>query len=208
MTEEQAHYLRQLIRSLESAGIPGRRIGDLTAEIAAHLADAQTDPLAEFGTPSELADSLADDERGLPKWLRSLPARLAGVTLIMAAADVILAGILNRNVTAGSLGRAIGIGVLTIALRHGMGRRLDGRSMWSAVTPSTIAVAFGGAALLALPTPIDVVIGSPSPVMALGIAAPLAAAGILVLWLAEGRIRFPEGSEHLESLLRVAAPTV
>lgn len=66
MTDATWHYLAQLVVALRQYGVRGARIGDHVAEIAQHLDDSDTDPVAEFGTPGELAAQLAEDERRIP----------------------------------------------------------------------------------------------------------------------------------------------
>ena len=202
MPSAHEQYLRQLMRSLEAAGLSGRRIGGLTAEIAAHLADTDADPVEELGTPAELAKSLAADEHQVPLWLRSLPTRVVAMTMIMVAMDFVLAALLDRPVTSGSLSQATGIGALTLIFRRVAGVRLDGRSMWSAITPTTIAVLLGGAAIISTAAMTSTTLASPNPIEASIVGVPLAAGGVALLWASEGRIQFPAGSEYLKRLAR------
>lgn len=206
MTDATWNYLAQLVVALRQYGVRGARIGDHVAEIAQHLDDSDADPIAELGTPGELAARLAEDERRIPAWMRSFLVRLATMTLAMVGVAIAMSALTGdagrASVTLGSIMGAAGLGLLIVTLSRLFVDRLDGRSAWSVVRWPVVAVWLGGSVLVTLAGAADHVIAEWSRSTALIVAVVLLGVGIVFAALADSPIRFPPHAKHLDRLRR------
>ncbi|MEU6130281.1 hypothetical protein ABZ805_14010 [Saccharopolyspora sp. NPDC047091] len=75
MTIEAQKYRDELLIALRGHEISGARVGDVLAEVEAHLAESGEDPVEAFGTPREYAAHVAAQLEGDPA-KRSRPAVL------------------------------------------------------------------------------------------------------------------------------------
>ena len=206
MSETTWHYLAQLVVALRQYGVRGARIGDHVAEIAQHLDDSDADPVAEFGTPGELAARLAADENRIPAWMRSFMVRLATMTVAMAGVAIGMSAFAGdsegASVTIGGIMGAVGLGLLIVTLSRLLVDRLDGRSAWPAVRWPVVGVWLIGSVVVATAGAADhVVVDWPRPaallagVLLFGIGSGSAA-------LADSPVRFPPHAKHLDRLRR------
>ncbi len=206
MTDATWHYLAQLVVALRQYGVRGDRIGDHVAELADHLADSDADPVAEFGTPGELAARLAEDERRIPGWMRSFLVRLVAMTLAMAGVAIAMSALTGdterASVTLGGIAGAVGLGLLIVTLSRIFADRLDGRSAWSVVRWPIVAAWLGGSVLVSIVGAADHIVAEWSRPTALIVAMALLGVGIGFAALADSPVRFPPHARHLDRLRR------
>lgn len=202
MEHEQWRYLQLLLRALREEGVPGERVGELVAEMATHIEDGDVDPVAEFGRPGLLAAELAGRERRVPRLMRSASIRLGSLAGAMIGAAALVAGFRSdpAEITAGMIGLALGQAILIVGIAHLTIRKVDGRSMASAITPATLGVLLGGAAVVATLASSDAVVLRLARPTALGLGVVLLSAGLLIAWLVDRQVRFPEHAQHLDRL--------
>ncbi len=206
MTDATWHYLAQLVVALRQYGVRGARIGDHVAEVAQHLDDSDADPVAEFGTPGELAARLAEDERLVPAWMRSLLVRLTTTTLAMAGVAIGMSALTGdgdgASVTLGDVVGSVGLGLLIVTLTRLFADRLDGRTAWSVVRWPIVGVWLGGSVLITTVGATDHVIAEWSRSNALIVAVVMVGVGIGSAALADSPVRFPPHARHLDRLRR------
>lgn len=125
-------YRDKLLVALRLREVPGDRIGEVLAEVEAHVAETGEDPVEAFGTPRRYADEVMRAIGGRRPWTMS-PATAANVLLIAVAsfaATSLTVGGLTRvlgeggqrfglgPVTQLGLGLAIAALVMTMLVRH------------------------------------------------------------------------------------------
>ncbi len=206
MTDATWRYLAQLVIALRQYGVRGARIGDHVAEIAQHLEESGADPVAEFGTPGELAARLAEDEQRIPAWMRSFVVRLATMSLAMAGVAIGMSAFTGdgerASITLGGITGAVGLGLMILTLSRLFADGLDGRSAWSVVRRPVVAVWLGGSVLVSIVGAADYVIAEWLRPNALVVAVLLVVIGIGFAALADSPVRFPAHAKHLDRLRR------
>lgn len=65
-------YIDNLMLALRIRNVPGGRIGQIVAEVEAHLAESGEDPVDAFGKPSEYAKAWADDAERSLDWTKRI----------------------------------------------------------------------------------------------------------------------------------------
>lgn len=85
-TSDQAReaYCDKLLLALRMRDVPGDRIGEVLAEVEAHLAETGEDPVEAFGPPATYAAAVADVPGARSPW-RIGPGVVVGSVLIAVA---------------------------------------------------------------------------------------------------------------------------
>lgn len=127
-----AAYRDKLLVALRLREVPGDRIGEVLAEVEAHVAETGEDPTEAFGPPRRYADEVMGATGGRRPWSMS-PATAANAALIAIAsfaATSLTVGGLTRVLGAGGerfglapvtqlgLGLALAALVVTLLVRH------------------------------------------------------------------------------------------
>lgn len=81
----RADYLRQLRTELHTRGVPGQRIGEVLAEVDAHVTDTREDPASAFGPPRQYAARIAEETGATPEAGSSTTRRLLTGVPVTAA---------------------------------------------------------------------------------------------------------------------------
>ena len=172
-----ADYVEQLVLELRMRDVPGDRIGQVAAEVEAHVAESGEDPADAFGPAGEYAEhvrsTLGTPPRRRPLGvLTAVPVTLAAMLGLETVAA--LTGAREVQVTAGHLIAAAAIvpaGVLLV--------RLVTRPLWQLAAAYLVAAAGVVAVLSLLRQPVLLTL----PVWAgLAVAAVLGAVGATGLW--------------------------
>ena len=207
--EEDWRYLAQLTVALQNLGLPGRRVGDLVAEVAAHLEDTEGDPVLELGPAGGLAVELSARSRTVPAWLRwlvathaiLLPVFAGGLVLALAVEAALSGSDVSLSWSPVILGG--GVSLIAILLLRSSIVRLDGNS-WRGLRLANLAMCllFTVTAMVVLGSdPLPGVANVSWPVALVLGAAPLILATIAYN-VAGMAVRFPDHAQHLRPLTR------
>ena len=206
MNDATWNYLAQLVVALRQYGVRGTRIGEHVTEIAQHLDDSSADPVAELGPPAELAARLAEDERLIPVWMRSFLVRLTAMTVAMIGAAIVVPAVTRGSgpvsVTIGMVLSAVGLGLLIVTLPRLFVGRLDGRTVWSAVSWPVVICWLVGSAVITTAGGADLVIVEWSRQVAIVVAVGCFGIGLWIAAMVDSPVRFPSHARHLDRLRR------
>jgi hypothetical protein len=89
-------YREDLLLALRLHDISGVRVGDVLAEVEAHVAETGEDPTAAFGTPKEYAAKVAaqlDAESGKPSTLQNVTGALTTGALVYVGLGLLVDGL-------------------------------------------------------------------------------------------------------------------
>lgn len=211
MNQQEWVYLAQLTVALQQEGVEGSRAGEFVAEIDTHLMESEVDPVAEFGTPFELAEELASRPGSRrPGWLPPMGAiwllGLVAAVLGAAAVDAVMLGWGDRGIPLRAFG-VVSVGSFyagVVGLKYASTRRLDGRT-WSAVAgPRALLIIV---AIAAAVTTLSSLAGE--RVIAYVPTAQFWSAGGAIFFLIlaaiarrNNPVRFPPHAQHLNRLKR------
>ncbi|PRX43620.1 hypothetical protein B0I33_11481 [Prauserella shujinwangii] len=111
MTDVDGKYREELILALRRHGLSGRQVGEVVAEVEAHLGETGADPVDAFGAPRDYAAQVAA-QLGPGRGSRPAPADVGAV---LAACALALAGtsLLIDGLTAG--GQAVTVTAADVA---------------------------------------------------------------------------------------------
>lgn len=105
-----AAYREKLLVALRLREVPGERIGEVLAEVEAHVAETGEDPREAFGSPRQYADDVMRATGGRRPWSLSGPTAL-GSAFIGAGAFVATSLTIGGAVDhAGDGGERLGLG--------------------------------------------------------------------------------------------------
>jgi hypothetical protein len=203
-------YLARLARAMQQECIDGRVAGDFIAEIDAHLAESGLDPVAEFGSPAQLARQVAGRDNVTRRWRISSPWWAIGVglfvlVLLVAVVEGIQSGWSEQiALPAAPLGYGLTIAGLSMAFGVIATRRLDGRTWaplvgWKSIGVVGAIAVLGTSLSAALADRILVTVPSTLVVGAAIVGIPAVIAAVV---LAYNPIRFPAHAPHLRPLRR------
>lgn len=82
---ELAAYRDKLLTALRLREVPGERIGEVLAEVEAHVAETGEDPREAFGTPREYAEQVRRATGGRRPWSLSGPTALSSAFIGVGA---------------------------------------------------------------------------------------------------------------------------
>jgi len=110
-------YVDQLTLELRRREVPGPRIGEVIAEIEAHIAESGDSPAEAFGPPPEyaatVAAALGPPVPEAPRWLRFARLYAVGLGALLVTRFVLVAlGLLGPDLSVGTL---IAAGVLPLS---------------------------------------------------------------------------------------------
>jgi hypothetical protein len=193
-------YVNRLVLALRMRDVPGERIGQVVAEVEAHVAESGEAPAEAFGPAEQYADhvSAALDRPPTKRYRQTLRAMLIGWPITLAAMLVTdsVAGLAFGQPSELTAGKLLLLGLLppaAVFLVHLIGRRE--RPNWP--TGLGVVLIFAGvfSVPLLLPRP---VLATYSPWVALTAGALLAAGTIpwatrpdLIIDPRDGRNRYP-----------------
>lgn len=162
-------WRQELVLALRVRDVPGRRIGDVLAEVEAHCADSGQGPREAFGDPEDYAGELAPGGRPtlVRPWLLKAAATALGVLALLSGVDATVHGG-RPSVTVGVVLSLL----VTLALAAVVVLRLNDlvRSGWRA----WLGLSVGFVALTTLPALL------PQRLLSLP-ARPVLLAGVLLL---------------------------
>jgi hypothetical protein len=101
-------YVDQLTLELRRRDVPGIRIGEVIAEIEAHIAESGDSPLDAFGPPPQyaatVAAALGPPVQEVPRWLRFARLYAVGLGAMLVTRFVLVAlGLLGPELSVGTL---------------------------------------------------------------------------------------------------------
>jgi len=162
-------WQQELVLALRLRDVPGRRIGEVLAEVEAHCADSGQSPAEAFGDPQAYAAQATPAGRRLPvrSWFPQAVATPLGVVALLEGTVAVVDGV-RAALTAGGLLSVLAtvVMVAAVVLRFDDVVRRPWRS-WLAISLAFVVVTVLPALLPA------VVVTLP--------AQPLIAAGLLLL---------------------------
>ena len=172
-------YIDQLTLELRRRDVPGTRIGEVIAEVEAHVAESGDRAAEAFGPPSEYAQRVSDTlrpppaEADQPRWLRYARLYAVGIGAFLLAQSILIAlGIVSPSATVSMLVAAalLPLSALVVVgrlMRPDPGPRLV---TWLIVAAAVAVPIIIGALPLSLTLP-----GLPWPVLLAAQPAPIGA---------------------------------
>lgn len=198
-------YRDELLLALRLRDISGARVGEVLAEVEAHVAETGEDPVAAFGPPKEYAAKVAaqlDTRTGKPSKLRTVAGALTVGVLAYVGAGMLVSGltadgpvpVTAADLVAIALCACLLIPATLFAFRAATA--VTGGKVYGVLAAIAYALGIGGLPLTKLLIDDQTAIFEISRWTAFAVAAVALAGAVLMLWQAirHGRIIDPRSS--------------